>query len=109
MTREEAVSCLREYRRKSMCRSSKQLFGWRPNYDFNKTVYERYLILELIKRINQSSMPPVEVIRQFYYEMDDMLCESECSKTWAFASTMENCAGDILRYLRGREKENEQN
>lgn len=113
MTREEAVSWLRQYRRNDTYKPSRQLFGWRSNYDFNRAVYERYLILELIDRIKQSSIPPIEVVRRFYYDMDDILCESENSRTWAFASTMENCAGDILRYLRGKEaerrKENDKN
>lgn len=109
MTREEAVSWLRQYRKNDTYKPSRHLFGWKGSYDFNRAVYERYLILELIDRIKKSSIPPMEVVRRFYYEMDDILCNSECAATWAFASTMENSAGDILRYLRGREKENEQN
>lgn len=107
MTREEAVSWLRQYRKNNTYKPSKQLFGWRGTYEFNRSVYERYLVLHLIERIKHSSMSPIEVIRGFYYEMDDLVCESENSKTWAFASTMESCAGDILVYLRGKEKEHE--
>lgn len=107
MTRDEAVSWLRQYRRCDTDKPSKKLFGWRNNYDFNRAVYERYLILELIDRIKRSSKPPIEVVRLFYYEMDDILCESENAETWAFASMMENCARDILQFLRGKEKEKE--
>lgn len=106
MTQEEAVSWLRQYRRNDTYKPSRQLFGWRSNYDFNRAVYERYLILELIDRIKQSSIPPIEVVRRFYYDMDDILCESENSITWTFASYMENSTRDILNYL--RRKENEQ-
>ncbi len=104
MTREEAISWLRRYRRYETDCPSRKLFGWRNNYDFNRAVYERYLILELIDRIKRTFIPPIEVIRQFYYEMDDVLCESENAETWAFASIMENCAQDILQFLREKEK-----
>jgi len=46
----------------------------------------------------------MDVIIDFYYRMDDIVCESEQSRTWTFASTMENCCADILRYLREKEK-----
>ncbi|MBQ8707846.1 MAG: hypothetical protein IJ523_07155 [Succinivibrionaceae bacterium] len=99
MTREEAVSLLRRYRRDETYIPSKKLFGWKLNYEFMRSVYERMLILELIQRIKQSDRGPMTVVRDFYYKMDDILCESENPKTWAFASTMENCAADIVRYM----------
>lgn len=101
MTREEAVSLLRRYRRNETYTPSKRLFGWKLNYEFMRTVYERMLILELIRRIKTTDQNPLNVVRDFYYKMDDILCESENPKTWAFASTMENCAADIARYLEG--------
>lgn len=105
MTQDEAVSYLRRYRRTDTWKPTKELFGWRLNYDFVRSVYERSLVLELIDRIKRSRASPINVVRHFYYEMDDVLCESENARTWEFASMMENCAGDILRYLRRMEKE----
>ncbi len=101
MTRGEAVSLLRRYRRDETYVPSKRLFGWRRNYEFDRAVYERRLVLELIRKIQSSDREPISVVRDFYYKMDDLLCESDNAKTWAFVSTMENCAADILRYLRG--------
>lgn len=110
MTREEAISYLRRYRRTDTYKPSKALFGWRNNYQFEEAVYARYLVLELIERISHSSEDPIEVVRSFYYWMDDMLCTSENGRTWAFSSLMENCCSDILRYLRRKEKnENAEN
>ena len=101
MTQDEAVSLLRRYRRRDTYVPSKKLFGWKLNYEFVRAVYERMLVLELIREIKSTERPPMSVVQDFYYKMDDILCESENSKTWAFASIMENCAADILRYLRG--------
>ena len=70
------------------------------SYDFERSVYERYLILELIEWIKSSECPPLLVVQKFYDAMDDMLCNSESALTWSFTSIMENCASDILRYLR---------
>lgn len=103
MTREEAISWLRRYRRDETYKPSKRLFGWRINYDFMRASYERYLVLELIRRINDSLKGPMDVVKEFYYWMDDLVCESEQRKTWEFASIMENCCADILRYLREKE------
>ena len=100
MTREEAISLLRRYRRNNTYTPSKKLFGWRRNYDFDRAVYERMLILELIREIKATDRNPMTVVQDFWYKMDYILCESENAKTWAFTSTMENCAADILRYLR---------
>ena len=104
MTREEAISYLRRYRRNEVYKPSKNLFGWRRNYYFDEAVYTRFLILELIDRINSSTKDPIETIRDFYYWMDDMMCGSEQNRTWAFSSCMENASRDIIRYLRAKEK-----
>lgn len=79
---------------------STQLLGWKMNYEFKRAVFERYLILGLIEQIRQSDCPPMTVVQNFYDAMDDMVCNSESALTWDFASIMENCAADILRYLR---------
>lgn len=105
MTREKAVLLLRRYRRDEVYKPSKKLLGWRMNYQFMRASYERFLVLELIRRINTSTKDPIKIVQDLYYEMDDIVCESDRSKTWAFASTMENCCADILRYLREKEKD----
>lgn len=109
MTKDEAIAWLRRYRKEETYIPSRRLYGWRKNYEFNHAVYERYLVLELIRRIRASAMPPLEVVRRFYYAMDDVLCESEDGHaiTHTFASMMENCASDILHYLRAKDKEGE--
>lgn len=104
MTREVAVSWLRRYRRNEVYKPSKKLFGWKMNYEFMRASYERFLVLELIRKIDESNRDPILIVQDLYYKLDDMVCESERSKTWAFASTMENCCADILRYLREKEK-----
>lgn len=100
MTKEEAIGYLRRYRREMFDRPSKTTFGWRLNYEFEKAVYGRFLIQNLINWIAESEKPPMAVVQEFYDSMDDILLSSENGKTWAFASIMENCTGDILLYLR---------
>ena len=101
MTKEEAVSALRRYRREEVYTPSRKLLGWKTStYEFNRAVYERFLVLELIREIKESNRnSPIDVVRDFYYKMDDILCESEQRRTWSFTSTMENCAHDMLIYL----------
>lgn len=103
MTKDETIACLRRYRRNQTDTPSTRLFGWKMSYDFERAVYERYLILELIEWIKSSECPPLLVAQKFYEAMDDMLCNSESSLTWGFASIMEACASDILRYLRAEQ------
>lgn len=115
MTKEEAISALRRYRREETFPPSRRMLGGGKRcYEFNRAVYERYLVLELIHRIMDSPLPPIEVVRRFYWAMDDIICESERRRTWAFVSIMENCAHDIVIYLqrenfRRRRERNEQN
>ena len=100
MTKDKAVSLLRRYRREETYVPSIKLLGWKKRtYEFNRAVYERFLILELIRQIKESDLGPMTVVRNFYYKMDDVMCESENHKTWEFTSIMENCAHDIVVYL----------
>lgn len=77
-------------------------FTWRED-GLRKATYARQLVQELTRRIRCSQEPPIEVVRRFYYEMDDLLCESENRLTWRFASTMESLTGELLQYLRSKE------
>lgn len=99
MTKEEAISLLRRYRREETYTPSRNLLGWKMTHDFKRSVYERYLILELIRRIKESNCPPTVVIRSFYSFMDEMIGDSDHSRTWEFASYMEMCLRDILIYF----------
>lgn len=110
MTKQEAISLLRRYRRNQLFKPSPRLARLFRSYRENEYISEiwaRFLVRTLIQRIQQASngTNPIEVVRDFYYQMDDVLCESENPRIWAFASTMENEAGDILRYLRRKERE----
>lgn len=104
MTKEEAIYWLRRYRRTQTYTPDRKLYGWNGTYDFTRAGYERFLIENLIYWIRDSKLPPIEVVRKVYWDLDNILVTSENSKTWAFASTMENCASDILRYLKAKEK-----
>lgn len=108
MTQDEAVLWLRQYRRCDTYVPSPALFGGKKNYEFTKAVYERWLVLDLIEQIKKTSLPPMEVIRRFYYDMDDLITESENPITWSFASIMENSARDIMNWLRRKENESEE-
>ena len=100
MTKEEAISLLRRYRREETYAPSINLLGWKKvTYDFKRSVYERYLILELIRRIKESNCLPTVIVQSFYSFMDEMIGDSDHSRTWEFASYMEMCMKDILIYF----------
>lgn len=98
MKRTEAIYWLHRYLREEVGGR----FTWRDD-GLRKATYARQMVQELAQRIRRSPEPPIEVVRQFYDEMDDILCESERRLTWAFASTMESLAAELLRYLRSKE------
>lgn len=104
MTREKAISYLWQYMKDETFLPTKRLLGWKINYDYKRAVYERFLVRELIRAIEKTDCDPIETVRRVYYGMDERMSQSEESKTWAFASIMGNCAADILRYLRRKEK-----
>lgn len=108
MTRETAIRYLRKYRREEtwdpLGFDMRRMFNPRYRIDFKNAVYERGLVDELINRILVSDNDPIEIIREFYYSMDDAISTSTRSKVWEFAGTMENIASDILSYLREKEK-----
>ena len=108
MTRETAIGYLREYRRimrrNPIIRSRASRFNMRCRIDFKTEVYTACLIDELIDRIRRSERDPIEIVREFYYWMDNVICSSERAMTWEFTGTMENIASDILSYLREKEK-----
>lgn len=104
MTREKAISYLWQYMKDETFLPTKRLLGWKINYDYERAVYERFLVRELIRAIEKTDCDPIETVRRVYYGMDELISKSEECRTWAFASIIGNCAADILRYLRRKEK-----
>lgn len=110
MTREEAVSLLRRYRR-DVCRFNPRFFTMpQRNVLFRNCVYEKFLLDELIRRIRHSTEPPIDVVYDVYSMLDDILSESDDDhfETHRFAAELEREAGQILRYLKMKEKENKE-
>lgn len=109
MTCDEAVSLLRRYRRDAYTYNSSFLTMKDRDTLFVYGVYGRFLVEELIRRIKAGRESPVDVVHDFYTMMDDMLCETDDDhfETLRFARRMEHETGNILRYLREKEKENE--
>lgn len=104
VTGDEAIRHLRNYLAHEIRMPKARTFGRTQSYAFNKAVYERCLVKELIDRIRESDEDPIAIVRHIYRLMDDTLCESESGKVWAFASTMGNCAARILGYLTQKER-----
>ena len=103
MTREEAISLLRRYRR--TVRINPLYVSWgKSDYITQRYVYERYLILRLIERIANSSEPPLRLIHNAYWAVDMFMLESESRYTQRFLRIVERCIGDIMEYLEDQDK-----
>lgn len=109
MTCDEAVSLLRRYRRDAYTYNPRFLAMKERDALFVNQVYGRFLAEELIRRMKASEKSPLTVVHDFYTMMDDMLCETDDDhfETLRFARQMEHETGNILRYLREKEKEKE--
>lgn len=108
MTREEAISLLRRYKR-DVYGCDRKLFDFRGEKTrFKISVYGRFLCDRLICEIRNSKDGPIEVVHDYYSMFDDVLCESDDDHfgTHNFARILEYEAGQILRYLR-KEEEND--
>lgn len=107
MTREEAVSLLRRYRRDAYSYNPKCFARPKGDVEFRNYVYGRYLCDELIDAIRHSKEPPIDVVYDSYAMFDTILSESEDDhfETHSFAAVMEHEAGRILRYLKQKERE----
>lgn len=110
MTKEEAISHLRHYRRMACVRHSCATFTCQQNH-FKRCVYRDYLISELIRRINQSEEDPIRVVSNFAWELEYILGEADDShfETLAFTRVMESEACCIERSLREKEKKLNEN
>lgn len=107
MTREEAVSLLRRYRRDVYRYNERFLIFAKRNATFQICVYGRFLIDEMIRKIKDSSEDPIRIVGRFYSKLDEVLGDSDDDhfQTHRFAAMVELEAGNILRYLTTIEKE----
>lgn len=107
MTREEAISLLRRYRRTAYRYNSKLVVFPKRDTLFQTCIYGRFLIDEMIRKIRCAEDGPIEVVYGIYSDLDWVLGESDDDhfETHRFAALMEHEAGNILRYLKIVEKE----
>lgn len=107
MTREEAVSTLRRYRRLVFRYDDKFILFPKKNALFRECVYGKILVDEIIMRIRESDDDPIRIVSQLYSQLDFILGDSDDDhfETHAFAALMECLTGDILQYLQKIEKE----
>lgn len=107
MTREEAISLLRRYRRTAYRYNPKFIVFPKRDTLFQTCVYGSFLIDEMIRKIRYSADGPIEVVRDIYSSLDWVLGESDGDhfETHRFAALMEHEAGNILCYLKAIEKE----
>ncbi len=106
ITREEARSLLRRYRREAYRYNPKAVIFPRRNEYLETCVYGDYLICELIRKISASTADPIQIVSLMYMELDDILGDSDDDhfETHRFAARMEQECGNILRYLRTAER-----
>ena len=101
MTREEAISLLRRYRRDVYRYNEKTVIFPKRNAHFKICVYGRFLVDDLIRKIMHSYDDPIRVVSRRYSELDEILGDSDDDhfETHAFAALMEYECGNVLRYL----------
>lgn len=107
MTRDEAVSILRRYRRSAFRFQEKYVIFPKRNALFRECVYGKILVDEIIRQIRESDDDPIRIVSRLYSKLDFILGDSDDDhfETHAFAALMEYLTGDILRYLQKIEKE----
>lgn len=103
MTKERAIALLRKYLREDSERLRYNVtYVANIGYEIMRSEYEGVIVRVLIMKIKQCNKDPYEFIQDFYFELDDILCESGPLEftVHAHASVMENVVGDILRFFR---------
>ena len=107
MTLEEAISLLRRYRRVAYRYNAKFIIFPKRNTLFQTCIYGSFLIDEMIRKIRCATDDPIEVVYKIYSDLDWVLGESDDDhfETHRFAALMEHEAGNILRYLKTGERE----
>lgn len=110
MTREEAISLLRRYRRDVYRYNEDHVIFPKRNAYFRTCVYGKFLVDELIRKIRETDGDPIRTVGRIYSELDYILGDSDDDhfETHRFAALMEYECGNVLRYLRTIERtENE--
>lgn len=93
---EEVIRQIRLYRRDCLIPGRR----WWSKFEIKKRSLERFAMTEAIRRIaNHKNEDPIRVLYAFKSEVDDMLAESEHSRTWAFCGQMWDAIGGLLEYL----------
>ena len=110
LTREEAVAWVKVWGEQNIPKHNLRF----PNSFLDHTitsaienVYLTGLVNELIERIRTGNDDPVTEVAKYYYEMDEILINSDDSQFTVhfFASYMESAAYDVLIFLKDKEKE----
>ena len=97
MTKQEAIEGLEMY--EQMCCFEPKSY-W-SKYDFTYKSYSKSIIPFIIKRILDSeNHDPLVIIRLMKMDLDDLIGESENSRTWAFCSIMCKILDDIILWLK---------
>lgn len=106
MTQDQAITYLREYRRFCGHVFNESALYRSMRIKHRDLCYRRYLVSELIQRINDSDDDPIRTVEDVIAELDFVLGESDDDHfvTHRFAAAMEYEAHYILRYLRAKEK-----
>ena len=121
MTRDEAISLIRRYKRDTffMCnvgrwprflkRKNSRVAIQIADIRWKISVYGQFLCNYLIDKIEHSNSDPIEEVYKLYSLLDDVLGDSADDHfvTHKFAAIMENQTGHILRYLRSKEDKND--
>lgn len=106
MTAEEAIGWLRKYRR-DIPRFNYTYGALHQNKEFLYQSFEQYIVQELIEamKIINSRSDPIDIVFRLYCDLDHVLSHSDDDHriTHNCASMMENITRDILRYLREKE------
>ena len=103
MTREEAVTLLRKYRRETRI-SPLYVPFFRNDYRMERYVLDRYLTKGLIREIGNSDSNPISIIQEAYWNVDDLILESSNPYTNHFARMVQCSLGDILEFLLENER-----
>ena len=97
MTKQEAIEGLEMYYR--MC-CFEPKYGW-SKYEFRLKSYTRTLVPIVIDMIEKSPMSdPIAIIRTFKMQLDDLICESDHSKTWDFCSYAMKICDELIDWLK---------
>lgn len=110
MTRAQEILLLRRFKREDTANPSRRYWTSVSDYEFARNSYMRSLVDMLIERRRTTDESCYILLRRMYYELDDYTAdpgERYSSVVHAYASTMESCVGELLRYIKEAEKDAE--